>query len=806
MPNDDPASRDRPVQADHVGRLYSSEPPTPDETRRRALVLILAIVALAALLALRAIGFEPLVRLRLAGFDFIQRLALESVVESQPGVVVVDIDEASLAVHGQWPWPRDKVARIVQTLDQAGARLIAFDILFAEPDRMRPASLVDRLREAPASPEEVGDQFIDPDAALADAIAQSDAPVILASALRGGTMAEEADGEPILPPSVSLVGPSPLPWLHGAQSVVGNIPALESAADGRGFVTIFSDGDGVVRRLPMVAHVGTNLQIGMVAEIVRLAASAESVVIDTHPVFGVAELVIGDRRIRSDAVGAMWLDGRIGQDGDFTARISVSDLLSGRFAPADIADRVVLIGSTALGLGDRVTIADGSVRAGVDVLAAGIRAGLAGQTIGRPGYAVWLEGLAALIIGLAFIYRMSTFGAGRTAIWGVVTVVTIFGLAILVLIATDSLFDATFPALTALIFAVAAGYRRSREIERSRMRTQRALAVAGSFIHRVVDATFDALVAVDRHGRIIFANRSAASLPVLGGQLASGADISAVLGRADSTIGEERWTIDGLVAHEGTADLSIDGSGGQPILLEATATALPDDPNGTVVLVLRDVTARRAAQRHIEAQADELRLMADDLSRQSRDADSARAAAERANAAKSEFLMMMSHELRTPLNAVIGFAELMSEEPFGALGDHRYRAYLGDIRASGGQLLRLIDSILEVVRLDSRDPVGHEATLSIVDLVKGCCAGMQKEAAANGIALSWHASDDVPPFYGDATLMHQVLTSLLSNAIKFSAVGGTVTVLVAIDREGGCRSRSSTMAPGCLSRNWIGRC
>ncbi|MEZ5667861.1 MAG: CHASE2 domain-containing protein [Alphaproteobacteria bacterium] len=775
--------------APHVGSLGAPAVAAGGGRSRASLVIALALLLLAGLLVARALDATPIARLRMAGFDVMQRLAAAEPHDAGGAVVILDIDERSLAAHGQWPWPRDRIAHLVAELDRAGARVIGFDILFPERDRLSPEDLVARFAVPPADRDALTARLIDPDAALTDAIAAADAPVVLASALVRSRDRSLPTGEAaglVLPPSLATEGPSPMPWLLQADGVVGNISAIEVAATGRGFLTNFVDGDGVVRRLPLVARAGGNLQPGLVLELARLGLGADAATVVTDPVFGIAGVRIGDRLIRTDASGAIWL--RATADGAPIAdRIAAGDLLAGLVPEDRLAGHVVLIGSTALGLNDQVTAAGGNVRAGVEVLADGAAMVLAGDPLYRPGYAPWLEGLAALVLGLAFLYRMSLHDALRTAIMGVAAAVLLAGAAVVALAAGDILLDPTFPILSALIFAAIAGYWRAREVERGRELARRALAEADTFIHRLVDATFDAVVAVDRTGRLLFANRAAAALPVLGDALKLGADINSLLHRAAEAgpLGQAGF-VPALAAEPGTVDLvAMDADTTREILLEVTATPLRDDPDGTVVLVLRDVTARRAAQRRIETQAEDLRRMADDLTQQTRDARAARATAERASAAKSEFLMMMSHELRTPLNAVIGFAELMNEEPFGALGDHRYRSYVRDIRASGAQLLALIDSILEVVRLDARDPVGHDNAFPIGPLVRECCDAMQPQARAGHVDLSWTVDDEKALFCGDSGLMRQILASLLSNAVKFTASGGAVAVTAAVDRERG---------------------
>lgn len=760
MPAQPPGGDDR-----YLGQITEPDQSGAGQWPWSRLSPLLALGVLAALLLMRGLDVDPLARLRLLGFDFMQRLVPAGMPQDRAEVAVVAIDDASLAEIGQWPWSREVLAGLVQEIDRAGARAIVFDILFAEPDRADPVLS---------------------DAALADAITRSVAPVILSSAL-GRVGSGGHQGSIVLPPSLVLAGPSPLGWVPAADGVIGNIAAVEQAAAGRGFLTTLSDGDGVLRRLPLLAQVGSNLQAGLVLETVRIALGVERASIGSHALFGVQWIAVGDHAIPTDETGALWFHDWPGEFGSRFARISAADLLSGQFDGSDLTDRIVLVGTTATGLGDVATTSTGAQRSGVGVLAFGIQDALSGGFLSRPGYLHWLEMLTTLIVGLVLTYRMTSFPAVRTAVWAGVAIVLVAGVSLLLLSFSGVLIDPTFIVLSIVVIAAIGGLGRSREVERSRAAVQRSLADAADFIHRLVEATFDSIIAVDRDGRLLFSNRAASALPIFESAPAIGDDVMSLL-RHD--IPDQPMSGHDLVAFLANRGSGVDLFGestatGEPILLEATATALRGEPAGAVVLVMRDVTARRRAQRQIEDQAAELAEMADDLQRRTDEAHLARAAAEQANAAKGEFLMTMSHELRTPLNAVIGFSDLIASEPFGALGDKRYRGYLADIRKSGGQLLAIIDSILEVVRLDRQDVAVHDSAFALARVIEECCAAKSLEAEAKSLTLQRELCDPDLQFLGDVTLMRHVVVSLLSNAVKYTEPEGRVTVrAVAVENEG----------------------
>ncbi len=177
----------------------------------------------------------------------------------------------------------------------------------------------------------------------------------------------------------------------------------------------------------------------------------------------------------------------------------------------------------------------------------------------------------------------------------------------------------------------------------------------------------------------------------------------------------------------------------------------------------------------------------------------ARKGAEAAAQAKAEFLATMSHEFRTPLNAILGYAQLLDMGVLGPATPAQH-AHLERLQASARHLLRLIDDVLDVAKVDAdrlevrRDPLlSGAAVAAAVTLV-------QPQATAKGVRLMDLGAGDVGvPFYGDEHRVRQVLVNLLSNAVKFTPSGGAVTVVCGAAREAdpgvAGRGRSDATAP-----------
>ena len=158
---------------------------------------------------------------------------------------------------------------------------------------------------------------------------------------------------------------------------------------------------------------------------------------------------------------------------------------------------------------------------------------------------------------------------------------------------------------------------------------------------------------------------------------------------------------------------------------------------------------------------------------------------EAANRAKTEFLANMSHELRTPLNAIMGFSEAMKLELIGPLGNERYRGYAEDILTSSRHLLRVLNDILDVAKIEAGRMELDEAEIDsseLLDIVQRIVAENAKRA---NLGLHVDRTAELPRIRADERRLKQVLLNLLSNAVKFTPAGGEVTLSAERTRDGG---------------------
>jgi signal transduction histidine kinase len=154
------------------------------------------------------------------------------------------------------------------------------------------------------------------------------------------------------------------------------------------------------------------------------------------------------------------------------------------------------------------------------------------------------------------------------------------------------------------------------------------------------------------------------------------------------------------------------------------------------------------------------------------------ARAEAASRAKSEFLANMSHELRTPLNAIIGFSTMVRDEVAGPVGNAKYREYAADIGTAGQHLLSVINDVLDLVRIDSGKMGLKATTLDLSQTVMSVVRLLETEASAAEVSISLETESRLKPIDTDETKLRQILVNLISNAIKFTPTGGSVSVKI----------------------------
>ncbi len=156
-----------------------------------------------------------------------------------------------------------------------------------------------------------------------------------------------------------------------------------------------------------------------------------------------------------------------------------------------------------------------------------------------------------------------------------------------------------------------------------------------------------------------------------------------------------------------------------------------------------------------------------------------------ANEAKSQFLANMSHELRTPLNAIIGFSDILKNQTFGLIENPKYVEYSNYIHSSGQHLLKLINDVLDISVIESKNVEINASKLDPVDLVESCLSMLQERSEIAGIRLVAFPSPDLPKLLADETRVKQIMLNLIGNALKFSPSGSDVKIKIYRDLQEG---------------------
>ena len=409
--------------------------------RRFGLARTLCLVLLASLAALRISDPYPVEELRLRTFDTYQ--LIDPRTKTARPVTIVDLDEASLAKHGQWPWPRTRVADLVSALTRMGAVVIAFDVMFPEPDRLNPEAAAEafrglddktrtRLRALPSN-----------DQVLADAIGGS--RVVLGEA---GLPSVVPQGEQPLPATgLAMLGEPPQPFLFEFAGLLRNIPLLEQAAAGRGMLTIRPERDGIVRRVPMIVMAQGVTMPALGFEVLRVVSGTDTILVRSDRA-GVKSVAVKGFQVPTDANGQLWIHFA---RRDPSIYVSAADVLDGRAPPQSVARKLVLIGTSAAGLLDTKTTPVDRVLPGVEIHAQVLESMLTRSVLSRPNNAIGAELIGAVLLGLLVIWLAPLLGPVPLFAFGALMVASLVATSWYFYAQQRLLIDMTYPLGSSLL-------------------------------------------------------------------------------------------------------------------------------------------------------------------------------------------------------------------------------------------------------------------------------------------------------------------------------------------------------------------
>jgi adenylate cyclase len=408
----------------------------------RKAVFALGLALLAALTVLRAFDPPPLQALREGYFDTLQRLSPRAGADLP--VRVVDIDEASLARLGQWPWPRDRLAELTDRLTAQGAAAVVFDVLFPEPDRMSPASVAGTLSGlgllAPGV-SEVELAALDNDLRFARAIAES--RVVLGTANSTDPAAPGISG---LAGFVEI-GEAPSLGLLPIPRAVPILPVLRDAAAGIGVINISPfDAATIVRRVPLVWRGADGLLPSLSIEALRVATGESTLMLrGASDLAGFAEaLTIGGVDVPLTPDGQIWVRYRPDTPDLYVPAWRVLADPPDAEVQAKLQGNIVFIGTSAAGLLDIRTTALGQNVPGVSIHAQVLEQILQGDFLRRDGLVEAAEIIVFLALALVVTAVMSVSGPVASIAAGAAAAVAV-AVGSALAFRNGILFDATFP-------------------------------------------------------------------------------------------------------------------------------------------------------------------------------------------------------------------------------------------------------------------------------------------------------------------------------------------------------------------------
>jgi adenylate cyclase len=407
--------------------------------RRFGYARLMCLVLLVGFAALRVTDPAPIEELRLRTFDNFQ--VIEPRVKTMRPVTIVDIDEKSLASPrlGQWPWPRTRLAEIVTNLTRLGAVVIAFDVVFAEPDRLNPDIAADTFSGLDETTRDKLRTLPSNDQVLADALRAS--RVVLGEAAGPDVHAGLDKALPVT--GLAIIG-EPQQFMFKIAGLLRNVPVLEHAAAGRGLFNISPERDGIIRRVPMIMQAQDVIMPSLSFEMLRVASRSDTVLIRADAA-GIIGLGLRGFQIPTDRNGQIWIHYA---HRDPSIYVSAIDVLEGRVPAQKIAGKLVLIGPSAAGLNDIKTTPVSPAMPGVEVHAQVLESALVGALLQLPTWGPAAEFGAALLLGLLVIVFAPRLGAVTLVVVGALFASALMGISWYSYTQHRLLLDFTYPMLS----------------------------------------------------------------------------------------------------------------------------------------------------------------------------------------------------------------------------------------------------------------------------------------------------------------------------------------------------------------------
>jgi PAS domain S-box-containing protein len=580
-------------------------------------------------------------------------------------IVIVDVDEKSLNRFGQWPWPRNVLARLLRTINDSAASSIGLDMILAESDRTSRLEMpVDQDHHGP-HPQLSGatGDLLDHDRELADTLARG--PYVLGYQFLFRESPKPQASCSLHPLNIAWVNmPDAAPdhaFFFTAQGLACNRQQLSNAVAYAGFLNAAPDVDGILRRVPMLIRFNDRLYSSLTLATMMQYEKRSQVLILQNKSTGHLELVLGDRSIPVDTQGNMIVQffGRRGA----IARISAGDILDGKFPPEILKGKIVLVGASAAGLEPTYQTSAGSLHTHSEIHAQVLENVLTGQRAIRTRIFLLWEVLAGLLVtactGLAVarLRILPSTAVGETLLAG-----TWLGMR-LTYQAWGYLFSPLFPTalvvLNAVVLTTVKTWKIQVVVREVADRTRVLLKSSEENLSAIVNAVPDVIFRLDASGRIAFVSPAIAEYAP---------DSNALLGKSLLFLIKTEYhdafvtlTENALRGVPGNLEFEAVGSKGGQVWLDTRVVPFRNDAGEIVSLlgIARNVTDRKDVERALaekQLQLEELNLHLEQ-----------RVAEAVSDSRKKDQLLLQQNRLAT-MGEMIGNIAHQWRQPLNALG------------------------------------------------------------------------------------------------------------------------------------------
>lgn len=434
------------------------------------LPVVISLGVLIAAIFIKTMDFSIINNLQLKVFDTFQINNPREYIP-QP-VAIIDIDEASLAHIGQWPWPRNILSDIVNKLNTGGAAAIGFDIVFAEEDRTSPKNILP-IWGQPAKLQHLIQELPDHDIIFSKVIENS------GNIITGFVLTQEKSPTmPMVKGGFSFAGADPRPYLQNFTGGVPSIVMFEKVSKGNGALNSTPDSDGVLRRTPMILTVGNTFYPSLAMEALRVAQGATGYIIkstgatdegasDEHDTIhqAITSIKVGQLTIPTDPNGKFM----IYYTGHRTERfIPAWKILEPDFDIKTLEGYILLFGTSAVGLKDIRATPLSPTTSGIEVHTEMIEQILSGQYLYRPDWIAGAEISLMFLIGIILVVMMSYLPAIWGALFTILTFLSAIWFSREMFITQKILIDPITPGIAILLVFISEAFLRYMGAEKEK--------------------------------------------------------------------------------------------------------------------------------------------------------------------------------------------------------------------------------------------------------------------------------------------------------------------------------------------------